>query len=231
MSPRFGLLAGLVLAGVLVPRAAAACSCMNPIAPCDAFGARVVFVGTVESVREVGQRIDMRVRVTRAVKGVKAGTVVIVDSDVSSCGVRLAAGRRYLIFSHGTADRVSIHACMLPVQLLPGEPDPEFLPVRGRVYGRVFRFDAARAVGPEPFDPVPGARLWIDLPAGRAAATSDAWGRFTFSDVPPGTYRIGVDAGPGLTARHSPRLDVRAGPRCSTAYVALEATGPPARNQ
>lgn len=192
MSPRLPLITGLALAWALVPRTAEACSCLRSIGPCEAFGAPVVFVGTVDSVQVVGGR--------------------------------------YLIFSHGTADRVFIQACMHPVPLLPGEPDPEFPPFRGRVYGRVYHDRPAAALAPRPFDPVTGARLWIDLPTGRVAATSDAWGRFTFSDVPPGTYRIGVEPGPGFTARDGPRVDVDAGRRCAMADVLVDPASAPRRD-
>lgn len=222
---RFAFLVAVVLAGGLgVPRPADACSCLNLVSPCQAFGRNVVFVGVVQSVRTVGEAIQMKVRVTRGLKGITDGAEALVVSDVSSCGVRLRQGERYVIFAAGSPKTLQVHACTPPLSLAPGEPDPECPPVEGRVYGRVTRYDPAR-VGVEVPDRVSSVRLWLDLPSGRVTATSDAWGRFTFSGVPPGKYRIGVDAGPGLAPSFGTALDVLARSGCTNAHVTLEASG------
>ena len=69
----------------------------------------------------------------------------------------------------------------------------------GRIYGRVARYDQPAFRPSNRFDPVASVRLWFDLPSGRITAMTDAWGRFTFANIPPGTYAMGTDSGQGVS--------------------------------
>ena len=202
MRPSSCLLAFLVTAGFLAvgARPAAACSCAGGLSPCEAFArSPIVFVGEVMSVEKAGDDFHMRLRVVRALKGIAAATADLWSDATSSCGVKLDQGKRYVIYTHLVGGRMSLHACGYGRELTSGEPDPELPPVPGRVYGRVVRYDVDRIREFKSLAPIPAVRVALDRPGGRVIATSDKWGRFQFTDVPPGNYQLAVDAGQGLT--------------------------------
>lgn len=205
---------------------AAACSCLGGSSPCQAFAAApVVFVGEVVSVERVGDEFRMRLRVERALKGIEAETADLWSSAISSCGVRLREGGRYVIYTNLSNGRMSIDACDYGRALASGEPDPELPPVPGRIYGRVTRYDIDRIRDFRALAPIPSIGIAIDTPAGRLTAASDTWGRFQFADVPPGTYQIAVDAGPGLTPWMGRTVAMPAGEACVETSVVLQPAG------
>lgn len=222
------VVAATLTAGIttVAARQAEACSCAFNPTPCQAFDAPVIFVGEVQSVQEVDGEFHMRLRVTRALKGID-GAVAEVRSDArSSCGVKLTEGERYVIYtSRGTDGRMSIHACSSTIRLRPGEPEPELPPVPGRVYGRVTRYDMERIRRFAGLDPIPAVRVSLDLPTGQVTAVSDAWGRFTFRDVPPGTYDVGVDAGQGLQPWMARPVRLEGPKDCASASIVLHPSG------
>ncbi len=215
----------LLVTGV---RAGEACSCANQPTPCQEYArSRLALVGEVLSVEEVDGLFRMRLRVLRALKGIRSPTVELWSDARSSCGVKLDVGTRYLLYPSGAAgERLGISACSGGQQLYEGEPLPELPPVAGRVYGRVTRYDMERVRRFRPLEPVASVRLWIELPGRRLSATSDRWGAFTF-DVPPGTYNIGVDAGRELAPRFAPTFKLTAEGGCTTADIVLEPSGGP----
>ena len=193
-----GLTAGFLAAG---PQPAAACTCGGSLTPCEAFASSpIVFVGEVLSVEEVGGDFHMRLRVARALKGITAATADLWSDARSSCGVRLAKGGRYVVYTSIAGGRMSIHACSYGRELAPGEPDPELPPAAGRIYGRVMRYDIDRMREFKPLEAIPSVRIALDLPTGQVTTASDHWGRFQFANVPPGEYQLLADAGQGLTS-------------------------------
>ncbi len=214
----------VVFAGVLA-RPAAACSCIRGETPCSAFSTAVIFIGEVMTVQRVGDDFHMRLRVVRPVKGIEEPAVDLWSDARSSCGVRLSEGQRYVIYTSRGEGRMSIDACSPTVRIPAGAPDPELPPVPGRVYGRVTRYDIERIRRFQSLDPVAAVRVAIDLPAGRVTATSDAWGQFTFSDVPPGTYEIEVDAGQSLEPWMAKSVTIDGPHACTAASVVLQPSG------
>ena len=133
----FVLAAGFLAAE---PRPASACSCIGGLTPCRAFASSpVVFIGEVLSVEETGGEFHMRLRVSRALKGIEATTADLWSDAHSDCGVKLAKGGRYVIYTSLADGRMSIHACDYGRRLAPGELDPDLPPVPGSIYGRVVR--------------------------------------------------------------------------------------------
>ena len=197
-------LLAFVLAAVFLaasPRPAAACSCAGRLTPCEAYASSpIVFVGEVLSVERTGGDFHMRLRVLRALKGIKATTADLWSDASTSCGVKLEEGRRYVVYTSAAGGRMSIHACSYGRELAPGEPDPELPPVPGSLYGRVSRYDIDRIREFRSLEPIPSVRIALDLPTGPVATPSDEWGRFQFANVPPGKYQLSADAGQGLTS-------------------------------
>ena len=119
---------------------------MGSISLCQAFVASpIVFVGDVVSVEETGRDVHMRLRIVRALKGIKGGDIADIWSDATtSCGIRLEEGARYVVHTSMSDGRMSIHACGYGRKIGPGEPEPELPPTPGSIYGRVARYDIDR---------------------------------------------------------------------------------------
>lgn len=222
------VLTSVLTVGCLVTsvRPASACSCANSPSPCQAFAASpVVFVGDVLSVEQTGSDFHMRLRVVRALKGIKDDIADLYSNASTSCGVRLQEGKRYVVYTSAEGGRMSIHACNYGLQISAGEPDPELPPVSGRVYGRVSRYDVDRIREFRRLEPIASARLTLHLPTGPVTTSSDKWGRFRFSDVPPGKHRLSADAGPGLTVWMGQGVAMPEAPGCIDASVVLQPSG------
>ena len=222
------LLPFLLAAGFLAtgPRPAAACSCADSPTPCQAFDTSpIVFVGDVLSAEEAGNDFHMRLRVVRPLKGI-TDTIADVWSDaISSCGVKLEEGGRYVIYTSRVDGRMSIYACGYGRQLAPGEPLPELPPVAGRVYGVVTRYDIDRIRNFDPLARMPAVRVNLDLPAGRVSAVTDQWGLFRFSNVPPGKHALTADAGQGMTGDSKEPLIMPTGRDCIDTQIVLRPSG------
>ena len=219
----FVVAAGFLAAG---PRPAAACSCVHGPTPCEAFASSpIVFVGEVLSVEETGGNFHMRLRVVRALKGIKGTTADLWSDARSSCGVRLDEGGRYVVYTSLAGGRMSIHACGYGRRLAPGEPDPELPPAPGSVYGRVSRYDIDRIREFKSLEAIPSVRIALNLPAGVMTAASDQWGRFQFANVPPGKYELSVDAGQSLTPWMSEPVVLADDEACVDTEIVLQPSG------
>src|SRR5262245_30509745 len=144
MRPSSCLLACMLTTGFLFvgARPASACSCVDSPSPCQAFArSSIVFVGEVISVERIGNDFRMRLRVDRALKGIESPTADLWSDAITSCGVKLKQGGRYVVYTDRINGRMSIHACSYGHALAPGEADPELPPVPGRIDGRVTLYD------------------------------------------------------------------------------------------
>jgi hypothetical protein len=207
-------------------RPASGCSCVSTPSPCQAFATSpIVFIGDVLSVEETGRDFHMRLRVVRALKGITEETADLWSDAHTSCGVRLQEGKRYVIYTSSEGGRMSIHACGYGRAIASGEPAPELPPVPGRVYGRVSRYDIDRIREFRALEPVSAVPLTLSLPAGPVTATSDQWGRFEFSDVPPGRHQLSANPGPGLKLWMSGTVTMPMGPDCVDTSVVLQPSG------
>jgi hypothetical protein len=161
----FALAAGFL---AVDPRPAAACSCIGGLTPCQAFATSpIVFVGEVLSVEQTGGDFQMRLRVIRSLKGIAATTADLWSDAITSCGVKLAIGARYVIYTSLENGRMSIDACGYGRRLAPGEPGPDLPPVPGSIYGKVSRYDLDRIRDFKSLEGIPSVRVTLAVPAGR----------------------------------------------------------------
>ena len=219
------LLAPLFVIGAGI-RPATACSCAGSPTPCQAYASSpIVFVGDVLSSERTGKDFHMRLRVVRALKGITAETADLWSNAETSCGVRLEAGARYVVYTSLSDGRMSIYACGYVQRIAPGDPGPDLPPVPGRIYGRVARYDIDRIREFKGLEPIPSVRIGLDLPAGRVTTTSDQWGRFQFDTVPPGKYKFAVDAGQGLSPWMSDAVEMAARDGCVASQIVLQPSG------
>jgi hypothetical protein len=89
----------------------------------------------------------------------------------------------------------------------------------------VARYDIDRIREFKSLEPIPSVRLALDLPSGRLAAASDQWGRFQFTNVPPGEHKLSTDAGQGLTAWMAVPIALSDRQACAETQIVLQPSG------
>ncbi len=121
MRPSSCLLAFVLAAGFLAAgaRPAAACSCAGFQSPCQAFASSpIVFVGEVLSAERTGDDFHMRLRVVRALKGIREETADLWSNANTSCGIKLERGRAPCHL-HVPGERPDVDPCL---RLRPARP-------------------------------------------------------------------------------------------------------------
>lgn len=107
MRPAFRPIYVAVLALVLGPAAAFACTCGDEPNPCGAYGqAGAVFVGKVLSSKRVDDlmnRTEYEIQVRNVFAG-NLGTTVIAESHSDACGYGFRVGKEYLIYGGQAGD-------------------------------------------------------------------------------------------------------------------------------
>ncbi len=222
------LLPVLVLALVIVPRLADACSCV-PMSSCQRYASVTsVFVADVLEVAEPvtpGPK-TARMRVVRAYKGGstvgETVTVTMPRGSSASCSLDVAPGRRYVIFSGGEKGVYSTSLCHGSYSLQADAPMPDLPPPGGRVTGEIHRYRVGAPTGQER-TPVVGALVWIVTPDGRIEARTDDAGRFTMTGVPLGPRMVRSEVAPGEAIEE--RIDLQFKDDCAEVYAYTQPTG------
>jgi hypothetical protein len=231
------------------PSPALACSCV--VAPLcqQSWGSdRSFFAATVVAIEREsavspppgvigGERYRVHLADVSALRGMPA-SVVVTATHPDACGYAFSVGARYLIDAASGEDGVFVTSrCALT---RPAEN-------AGEIHDYL-----ARLAGPSPGASVDGVvRLIISAPADRgpfaedtvrglagvrvaltgqrtATTMTDAQGRFTFSDLPPGDYAIALDPAthPGLRVRPGSRdkdsFGLESDHSCHSSFFALE---------
>lgn len=192
----------LLLALVLAPRAADACSCMGGTPLCQSFWqADVVFSGDVlafdktDSTQFFSRRVA-RIRVDRVWRGTAAGTIeVTTGAGGGDCGYSFRRGRKYVVYANQTQDgKLTTGICSPTKPFDEAARDLAFFndiakPSPGaRVYGKVhYETKGAR------LESAKGATITLESEAGSRTTTANDTGAFEFTNLPPGEYRVRME--------------------------------------
>lgn len=215
---KFHLALAVLLAFVLFPPPARACSCIAEVPLCQSFWqADVVFTGEVVTFekldpRQFFSRRIARVRVDRVWRGEVTGVVeVSTGGGGGDCGYGFRRGQQYVIYAHkGPHGTLSTNICTPTKLLSKASADLEYFKgidapsSGGRVYGTArYETKGAELVAAK------GAAIVLKGQTRSWKALTDDKGAFEFTDVPAGEYTISMKGAP-LTPWKVEVRDVRA---------------------
>jgi hypothetical protein len=213
---RLAAMCVLILGAVIAPDAEACTCVLSPYNCSDVGTADAVFEATVESIELAPRSLPgnlatgaasattfsndsrlVRLRDLKPLRG-EFRTTVTTAADSASCGYDFRAGTRYLVVAQRRPDGgLSVDRCGLTRPLSQSSGLQEYIQaldgpsVQTRVWGQIAMpvrwIDFARD-----FDPIPNSRVSVTGPQRRSMVTG-ADGRYSFVDLPHGTYTINVD--------------------------------------
>ncbi len=223
------LLAWLWLLGA--PPDAAACSCMTPGPPCEAFWqADAVFVGRVLATAEEGFKpwkpgdpspIGLGVRVTLAISerflgdvGEQPSIEITTGRGGGDCGYRFEVGRDYVVYAHRTDGRARLSTGIC-TRTRPVDQATEDL-AYGRQLGTASRSGAQVSGTMKHIERGPTGQFQVDEPMADVAIrlTREGWsgearttreGAFLFTGLAPGEYQVAAEDPPGYYTRAYPK--------------------------
>jgi hypothetical protein len=219
------------VAGALISSVAAteACSCVSSDspAPCELYKkVDIAFVGRAIHVPPDRAAGRVRFRLTQALKGVAGPEVSVLNQESGmDCGYQFEEGQDYVVFAERNATgAIDIGPCTSTVWRIhvPDFAAPQFRresaeavafaeslrkpATGGRIFGEV-RIDVP-FVSPDDRDDgerlVDGATITLQGP-GEGRRTTTIKGRYEFTGLPRGTYRVSVTMPDGLPPARSAR--------------------------
>jgi protocatechuate 3,4-dioxygenase beta subunit len=187
------------------------CECAPPPPPCAAYTeTELIFLGTVA---ELGNGKDAGVvymRVDKAYKGLLEKTVKLFDDGMCD-GPHLEVGQQYLMYTHDNGTGyLPARGCTRSRHVRFAKEDLTFLsglskaPATSRVLGQVSTLRSG--VISEKGNPAAGASVEIEGEGQRRKGTTDQHGRYSFSGLKPGSYRVRAML-PGFTQREDENDD------------------------
>ena len=201
---------------------AAACSCIGPEQPCQAFGsAAAVFVGTVtgsetrqpKEGEDVWGRRVFKFAVLQPFLGVE-GTEVEVATGMGGgdCGYGFRKGETYLVYAYGGRDGkpLATGICSRTTPVSDASEDLEFLrALPSRAAGVTISFTVTRyrqrvAAGDrEEVGGLAGARLVVEGGGEQREVKTDSAGRAQLSGLKPGGYKVSLELPEKLTTHRA----------------------------
>ncbi len=208
---------------------AEACSCFSGGPVCQGFfNTPVVFSGRVTAIeegpRETGGKIDWQPRIVKfAVNahyrggGIEQSVEVRTGMGGGDCGYRFEVGEDYLVYAHSHENRLSTGICTPTKPLDKATEDLNFIsslssakPV-GSIFGGITEWKARRSSDEyRPNPPIPALVLTLKGEGGEYSATTDSDGKYSFSEVQPGSYVIQIAAPEGFSPFTDQKLNVAA---------------------
>lgn len=217
-----------VLALVLDPSQARACSCLPPPDPCEAFWeASAVFVGRVTRIFSDGSSMETVVLdVEESFRGgLGARAQITTETSDAACGYPFRVGERYLVYAGGEPKgRLSTYLCTRTQPLSSASRDLDYARNRPKrkqatIEGYVYLRDA------DGMHRMPGVRVTVNPKANAPTAETDDGGRFHL-DVMPGAYTLEASS-PGLRMmdERQPPMPLLDGSACSLRNAVLVING------
>ena len=213
------LLAGVVLALVLTPADAEACTCAMGKPACETlFTSGAVFLGRVDSITPVPgkdgrsafpPRRRVRLTVIEAFTGVTEPEVEVeTGAGGGDCGYRFQQGAVYFVdATRITSGRLGVSICSLTRLASTAGDDIAFaraafvnnVPL-GRVGGTLTFVERNYAGRPERRTPAADVPVIIQRHGARWTATTDPAGRFAVDGLAPGRYSVRFEVAEGQYA-------------------------------
>lgn len=212
-----GLIVVAIVVLAIAPTPAAACSCSFSTAPCESMYRGPTFVGKAVKVTGGPDHPVTTFAVEEVFSG-KLGASVTVSSG-GPCGLAFVIGKRYIVYAHGTPDKLSTGMCSrtrlvedAAIDLAYGRNPP--VRDRAEVTGRVTMSETARGQLPD--------NIELRVHGTSITTTTTAGGGFRVS-VPPGEYTLEVVKPAGLAAWNdfSPPFTVPTPAACAQTWLAV----------
>lgn len=193
----------------------ASCPIMQPGPPCQEFWrADTVFIGTATRVVRIPNETQLMIgpyvrstthfSVDEGFKGVE-GTVVILEAD--HCGQLFKEGERYLVYAfyNQYARKLEVRAGSTRTRLL-AEANEDLAYIRGlssaeagaRIFGKLVRQTHNLKEGKFDLEALKDIRITLQTNDDQREVTTDSEGRYEFSRVPAGSYRLRAEVGSNL---------------------------------
>jgi hypothetical protein len=194
-----------VVAVLLSPAPALACSCIGEVPLCQSFWqADAVFAGEVVAFEKIDpkqffSRRVARVRVERVWRGEVAGVVeVSTGAGGGDCGYSFRNGQQYVIYAYkGPQGTLSTNICTPTKLLSRASADLEYFKgvsepsSGGRIYGTArFETKGSDLVAAK------GAAIVLNGNARSWHSAADDKGAFEFTGIPVGEYTIAMEGAP-----------------------------------
>ena len=197
---------------------AVACSCMGPVAPCEAYWQTpVIFAGTVTDISKVAanqKRLlsNRRVRfsVHEGYRGFTGSEVeVFTASSGAACGYGFTIGEQYLVYAYRRDDgSLYTGLCTRTQRLSDAADDLAYIRGLGSAAPGATIFGEVRGrikSGDDEVKAVNGAKITVHGPAKSVDVTTDEKGRFRVTGLPAGTYKIKIVPPEGLNVNSDVR--------------------------
>ena len=203
------IIVAIHLCGVLP--ALIACECAPPPPPCAAYTeTELIFLGTVTELGKGQEAGVARMRIDKTYKGVAKRTVNLLDDGMCD-GPHLEVGQQYLMYTYDNGTGyLPARGCTRSRHVRFAKEDLVFLnalskaPATSRVLGQVSTLRSG--VVSEEGEPAAGASVEIEGEGQRRKGTTDQHGRYSFSGLKPGSYRVTAML-PGFTQREDANDD------------------------